>query len=247
MAAMNSGSSPSRTAWHPATRAGSRDTTLETSSIRPCRRTGAGLRTTVSSDDQRDVYIVSIDGVSPVQFTTDPGSDIQPGWSPDGSQLAFTSDRDGRFHIWVAPVANGRPAGPARQITRGRAREMAPEWSPDGAWIAYTAEPTASAGDVWVMQSDGSGAPRQVTTGAGALRVRWIRPDQMMVSGSWGAATLSVRYVDPLTRAVTVPSPPIVFGDDPAMCDFDVDMTNGRVTFGRVTRTGNIWKLNGSF
>ena len=198
-------------------------------------------------EDQRDVYIVPIDGVSPVQFTNDPASDIQPGWSPDGSQLAFTSDRDGLFHIWVAPVANGRPAGPAQRITRGQAREMAPEWSPDGAWIAYTAEPTASTGDVWVTRSDGSGTPQRVTTGAGALRVRWVKPDQMMVSGSWGAATLSVRYVDPFTGAVTVPSPPIVFGDDPAMSDFDVDMTHGRVAFGRVTRTGNIWKLNGRF
>ena len=198
-------------------------------------------------EDQRDVYIVSVDGVSPVQFTTDAASDIQPAWSPDGSKLAFASERGGLFHIWIAPVANGRPAGPARQITRGQAREMAPEWSPDGAWIAYTAEPTASTGDVWVTRSDGSGAPQKVTAGAGALRVRWIKPDQMMVSGSWGAATLSVRYVDPFTRTVTVPSPPIVFGDDPAMCDFDVDMTQGRVAFGRVTRTGNIWKLKGRF
>ena len=198
-------------------------------------------------EDQRHIWVVSSDGVSPVQFTTDPASDIQPGWSPDGSQLAFTSERDGRFHIWVAPVANGRPAGPARQLTRGQAREMAPEWSPDGAWIAYTTEPTASTGDVWVTRSDGSGTPRRVTTDAGALRVRWIKPDQMMVSGSWGAATLSVRYVDPLTRTVTVPSPPIVFGDDLAMSDFDVDVKHGRITFGRVTRTGNIWKLNGRF
>jgi Tol biopolymer transport system component/serine/threonine protein kinase len=198
-------------------------------------------------EGQRDVYIVSMDGVSPVPFTTDPASDIQPGWSRDGSKLAFTSDRDGLFHIWVAPVANGRPAGPARQITRGPAREMAPEWSPDGAWIAYTAEPTASTGDVWVIRSDGSGTPKQVTTGAGALRVRWVKPDQMMVSGSWGAATLSVRYVDPLSGTIMVPMPPVVFGDDPAMCDFDVDAAHGRVAFGRVTREGNILKLSGRF
>jgi len=31
------------------------------------------------------------------------------------------------------------------------------------------------------------------------------------------------------------------------MCDFDVDMTHALVTFGRVTRTGNIQKLNGQF
>ncbi len=199
------------------------------------------------AEGQRDIYVVSREGVSPVQFTTGPASDIQPGWSRDGSKLAFTSDRDGRFHIWVGPIANGRPAGPARQVTRGPAREMAPEWSPDDAWIAYTSEPTASNGDVWVMRSDGSGTPRRVTTGAGALRVRWLTPDQMMVSGSWGAAKLSVRLVDPLTGTVTTPVPPIVFGEDQAMCDFDVDAARGRVVFCRVTRTGNLWKLNGRF
>ena len=198
-------------------------------------------------EGQRDIWVVSADGVSPAPFTTDPAFDIQPGWSRDGSKLAFTSDRDGLFHIWVAPIANGRPAGPARQLTRGPAREMAPEWSPDDAWVAYTAEPTASNGDVWVARADGSGTPRRVTTGAGALRVRWVRPDQMMVSGSWGAATVSVRYVDPLSGRITSPAPPIVFGEDQAMCDFDVDMTHALVTFGRVTRTGNIQKLNGQF
>ena len=196
---------------------------------------------------QRDIWVVSADGVSPLPFTTHAASDIQPGWSPDGSKLAFTSERDGLFHIWVGAIANGRPAGPPWQLTRGPTREMAPEWSPDGAWIAYTAEPTASSGDVWVTRSDGSGTPRRVTTGAGALRMRWVKPDQMLVSGSWGAATLSVRFVDPRSGTVTVPTPPIVFGDDPAMCDFDADTTGGRVVFSRVTRTGNIWKLTGQF
>jgi len=197
--------------------------------------------------DQRDIYVVSADGVSPVQFTTDPASDIQPAWSRDGSRIAFTSERGGLFHIWVAPVSGGRPAGPARQLTRGQARAMAPEWSPDDAWIAHTVDPTASNGDVWIVRSDGSGEPQRITTGAGALRVRWVEPGLMLVSGLWGASVLSVRFVNPLTRQVTVPVPPIVFGDDPAMCDFDVDAKCERVVFGRVTRTGNLWKLSGRF
>jgi Tol biopolymer transport system component len=198
-------------------------------------------------EGQRDIWAVSADGVAPAQITTDPGADIQPGWSRDGSRLAFTSDRGGLFHIWVAPVVNGRPAGPARQITRGPAREMAPEWSPDDAWVAYTAEPTASSGDVWVTRSDGSGAPRRITTGAGALRIRWVMPDRMVVSGTWGEARLSARFVNPETGAVTLPALPIVFGVDLALCDFDVDLERGRIVFSRVTRKGNIWKLNGRF
>jgi hypothetical protein len=70
-----------------------------------------------------------------------------------------------------------------------------------------------------------------------------VTPELMLVSGSWGGATLSVRTIDPRTEVITTPTPPIVFGDDLAMCDFDVDMVHGRITFGRVTRKGNIWKL----
>jgi Tol biopolymer transport system component len=198
-------------------------------------------------EGQRDVWVVSADGVATAQITTDAASDIQPGWSRDGSKLAFTSERGGLFHIWVVPVVNGRPAGPERQITRGAAREMAPEWSPDDAWIAYTAEPTASSGDVWVIRSDGSGTPRRLTTGAGALRIRWVTPELMLVSGSWGGATLSVRTIDPRTGVITTPTPPIVFGHELAMCDFDVDTARGLIAFSRVIRKGNIWKLVWTF
>jgi Tol biopolymer transport system component len=198
-------------------------------------------------DDQRDIWVVPADGTAPIQITSDEASDIQPAWSRDGAKLAFTSERGGLFHIWVTAMADGHPVGQSRQVTRGAAREMAPEWSPDDAWIAYTVEPTASNGDVWMIRPDGSGGPTRVTAGAGALRIRWVAPERMVVSGMWGAATLSARFVNPLTREVTVPSPPIVFGDDPAMCDFDVDPAHGQIAFSRVTRNGNIWKLNGRF
>lgn len=63
------------------------------------------------------------------------GSDRAPRWSPDGSQLAFISDRSGRPQVWIIDATGGearcvetteRPAGP-------------PVWSPDGSCIAFAA------------------------------------------------------------------------------------------------------------
>ena len=198
-------------------------------------------------EGQRTIWTVPVNGGPPTAFTSGHASDIHPAWSKDGTWLAFASERGGQTHIWAAPVADGKQAGPAVQVTRGPALEMDPEWSPDGLWIAYVAEPTASGADVWVAAADGRGAPRRLTSGAGADRIRWYQPDRMFVSGLWGGAAVSVRIVDPVSGAVTVPSPPIVFGDDEYMCDFDLSADGRVLAFSRTSRKGNIWKWVGRF
>jgi Tol biopolymer transport system component len=198
-------------------------------------------------EGQRDIWTVPMAGGPPTQFTSDPAADFHPSWSKDGTRLAFVSERSGHQHIWVEPVANGKPAGPAAQVTRGVSPEMGPEWSPDSAWVAYLIQPTVSEADVWVAAADGRGAPRRVTNGAGAYRVRWYQPGRMLVSGSWGGATLSVRAVDPVSGAATALNPPVVLGDDGDMCDFDVSPNHRLLTFARTVRKGNIWKWFGRF
>jgi hypothetical protein len=69
----------------------------------------------------------------------------------------------------------------------------------------------------------------------------------MLVSGSWGGATVSLRAVDPVSGAVTVPQPPVVFGDDEDMCDFDVSPDGRVIVFSRTSRKGNVWKWVGRF
>jgi len=82
-----------------------------------------------------DLWLVGIDGTSNIQLTQSTGTDNHPRWSPDGSKIAFLSDRDGgRNAIWVIP-ANG---GESEKLTNEKGGIADFEWSPDGKTIAFT-------------------------------------------------------------------------------------------------------------
>ena len=85
-------------------------------------------------DGNRDVWILDLarGGVTP--FTRHPSVDGHPVWSPDGSRIAFHSQRNGTFDIWVKPftvegsetVALGTPAN-----------EWPLDWSRDGRFLLF--------------------------------------------------------------------------------------------------------------
>src|SRR5215510_15436490 len=54
-------------------------------------------------------------------------------WSPDGQQIAFTSDIAGRFNLWKVNASGGWPI----QLTQSDDRQYNAAWSPDGKWIVY--------------------------------------------------------------------------------------------------------------
>ena len=82
---------------------------------------------------REDLFVVKSDGTGYRQITDDAFRDRGPKWSPDGSKLAFYSDRSGRYETWtIHPDGSGltqltKATGPARtEVT----------WSPDGNQIA---------------------------------------------------------------------------------------------------------------
>jgi Tol biopolymer transport system component len=52
-------------------------------------------------DGNWDLYVVSGDGSGLARLTRSPANDGLPTWSPDGSYLAFVSDRSGRWAVWA--------------------------------------------------------------------------------------------------------------------------------------------------
>ena len=90
------------------------------------------------SEDQDEylsnIWVVDTAGGEPRRFTTGPKRDTAPRWSPDGSHLAFVSERalKQKAQLYVMPADGGEPA----QLTELRNGVAHPVWSPDSTRLA---------------------------------------------------------------------------------------------------------------
>ena len=91
---------------------------------------------TVAFTYKGDVYTVPVSGGQARQLTTHAGYDTAPVWSPDGSKLAFASDRQGSWDIYLMP-ANG---GTAKRLTTASGRETPRAFLNDSTILYSTAE-----------------------------------------------------------------------------------------------------------
>jgi Tol biopolymer transport system component len=94
--------------------------------------------------------LTAIDGKTALRLTDNDFDDLHPTWSPDGSQIAFFSERDGYSEIYVIDVDG---AG-ERQLTDNDVNDKDPAWSPDGTQIAFISRRDGDY-DIYVMQADG--------------------------------------------------------------------------------------------
>ncbi len=87
-------------------------------------------------DEDRDLWLASTEFDSLRCLTTWEGDDNFSAISPDGEQVAFTSDRSGESEIWLMPLD---ASSPPVQLSYGLVDCFHSCWSPDGQWIAFDA------------------------------------------------------------------------------------------------------------
>jgi hypothetical protein len=91
-----------------------------------------GWITFTTSGVQEDLFVSRIDGSDYRRLTDDAFRDRGPSWSPDGSRIAFYSDRSGAYDLWTI-----RPDGSGlAPLTKGTGNPGFPVWSPRGDRIA---------------------------------------------------------------------------------------------------------------
>lgn len=126
-------------------------------------RSGSWMSLDVSPDGKSiafdllgDIYVLPIEGGDARSVNSGLAWSIQPRFSPDGSEIAFTSDAGGGDNIWIMR-ADGSAA---RQLTKEDFRLLNnPYWSPDGQYVAarkhFTTERSLGAGEIWIYHRNG--------------------------------------------------------------------------------------------
>ncbi len=103
-------------------------------------------------DGNSNIFAMDLRSRNTTRLTTANAIDTSPSYSPDGSQIVFTSDRGGRAQIYVMSSSGGDP----KRISFGDGSYSTPVWSPRGDLIAFTKQ-TRGEFQIGVMRTDGSG------------------------------------------------------------------------------------------
>lgn len=136
------------------------------------------------------IAVMNADGSGHVRLTSiicDGGCspDWGPSWSPDGTKIAFTTNRDGNWEVYVMnPDGSG-----LTNLSNHSASDAAPVFSPDGSRIAFNSNRDGK-NQIYVMDAGGSNQVRLTSDPIGALDPAWS-PDGTRIAYSGGCCEVS--------------------------------------------------------
>jgi Tol biopolymer transport system component len=140
---------------------------------------------TREGDNANEIWTMHSDGTGARRLTVNPGSDVMPAWSPDGTRIVWASTRPGSpaRELWLMN-ADGSDQ---RRLTNLGTNPGFPHWSPDGTRIVFHAARGDGDFDLFTVSADGTGLQR-LTTANSHLRPRWS-PDGTRIAFTWFQST----------------------------------------------------------
>ena len=132
-----------------------------------------------------DIWLFDRSRGSGIRFTTEPGWDVGPIWSPDGQHIIFSSDRLGPFNLFRKAVNGGSSE---ELVFESPMWSFPMDWSSSGRVLIYQAKDPTTRLDLWALCSE-------------TARTRLV---QSPFNDSDGSLSPDMRWLCPLRRVGTV-------------------------------------------
>jgi serine/threonine protein kinase len=104
----------------------------------------------------RDITLLDIATGTPTRFTFNVAEDFLPIWSPDGTRIIFSSDREGIGNLYQKSSSG---AGDEQLLFKSNERKWPGDWSKDGRFIICTNRSATTKDDLWVLPMTGDQKP----------------------------------------------------------------------------------------
>lgn len=128
-----------------------------------------------------DLWTVGTTGGVAKRLTLHQAYDGYPHWSPDGQWIAFSSNREGNFDVYLVPARGGE----ARQMTFHTADDLVQDWSPDGARLLFTSARESRYSDLYTLDIKDSRV-RRLTNDKTMSRYGVFSPDGKTIAYARG-------------------------------------------------------------
>ena len=111
------------------------------------------------SNDNWEIYTINLDGGELTRLTHHPAADSDPAYSPDGTRIAFVSNRDFNPEIYVMDADGGNVI----RLTHNLGDDNHPAFSPDGKQLVFHSNRDRGSQELYLINVDGTGEKRLTT------------------------------------------------------------------------------------